>query len=138
MTNFAAYMINSRQVSFTFKSRIGLWLVIIGLVFNACQKGKRPEGVLSPEELSKLMVEMYLAEARISGKNMVKDSAMKYFVPFEEKLKAKHGVSDSTMRITYQYYISHSEELEKIYDSVIDTLSLREQKERTKPTVQNQ
>lgn len=131
-------MINSRQVSFTFKSRVGLWLVIIGLVFNACQKDKRPEGVLSPEELSKLMVEMYLAEARISGKNMVKDSAMKYFVPFEEKLKAKHGVSDSTMRITYQYYISHSEELEKIYDSVIDTLSLREQKERTKPTVQNQ
>lgn len=130
-------MINSRQVSFTFKSRVGLWLVIVGLVFNACQKDKRPEGVLSPEELSKLMVEMYLAEARISGKNMVKDSAMKYFVPFEEKLKAKHGVSDSTMRITYQYYISHAEELEKIYDSVIDTLSLREQKERTKPTVLN-
>jgi len=111
--------------------------VIVGLVFNACQKDKRPEGVLSPEELSKLMVEMYLAEARISGKNMVKDSAMKYFVPFEEKLKVKHGVSDSTMRITYQYYISHSEELEKIYDSVIDTLSLREQKERTKPTFLN-
>lgn len=135
MTNFAAYMINSRQVSFTFKSRVGLWVVVIGLIFNACQKDKRPEGVLSPEELSKLMVEMYLAEARISGKNMVKDSAMKYFVPFEEKLKAKHGVSDSIMRMTYQYYISHSEELEKIYDSVIDTLSLREQKERTKPTV---
>jgi len=130
-------MINSRQVSFTFKSRVGLCLVIVGLVFNACQKDKRPEGVLSPEELSKLMVEMYLAEARISGKNMVKDSAMKYFVPFEEKLKVKHGVSDSTMRITYQYYISHSEELEKIYDSVIDTLSLREQKERTKPTFLN-
>lgn len=137
MTNFAAYMINSRQVSFTFKSRVGLWVVVIGLIFNACQKDKRPEGVLSPEELSKLMVEMYLAEARISGKNMVKDSAMKYFVPFEEKLKAKHGVSDSIMRMTYQYYISHSEELEKIYDSVIDTLSLREQKERTKPTVLN-
>ena len=128
-------MINSRQVSFTFKSRVGLWVVVIGLIFNACQKDKRPEGVLSPEELSKLMVEMYLAEERISGKNMVKDSAMKYFVPFEEKLKAKHGVSDSIMRMTYQYYISHSEELEKIYDSVIDTLSLREQKERTKPTV---
>lgn len=131
-------MINSRQVSFTFKSRVGLWVVVLGLIFNACQKDKRPEGVLSPEELSKLMVDMYLAEARIGGTNMVKDSAMKYFVPFEEKLKAKHGVSDSTMRITYQYYISHAEVLEKIYDSVIDTLSLREQKERTKSTVQNQ
>lgn len=83
------------------------------------------------------MVELYLAEARVTGYNIVRDSAMKYFSPFEEKLKAKHGVSDSTLRKTYQYYIGHSEELEKIYDSVIDTLSLREQKERSKPSTLN-
>lgn len=135
MTNFAAYMINSRQVLFTLKSRVGLWFVVAGLIFSACQKEKRPEGVLSPEELSKLMVELYLAEARIGGQNMAKDTAMKYFIPFEEKLKGRYGVSDSIIRITYQYYISHPEELEKIYDSVIDTLSLREQKERTRPNV---
>ena len=134
MTNFAASMINSRQVLFTLRSRVGLWFVVAGLIFSACQEEKRPEGVLTPEELSKLMVDLYLAEARASGLNIVRDSAMKYFVPFEEKLKAKHGVSDSTLRKTYQYYIGHSEELEKIYDSVIDTLSLREQKERTKPS----
>jgi cAMP phosphodiesterase len=109
--------------------------VVAGLIFSACQKEKRPEGVLSPEELSKLMVELYLAEARIGGQNMAKDTAMKYFIPFEEKLKGRYGVSDSIIRITYQYYISHPEELEKIYDSVIDTLSLREQKERTRPNV---
>lgn len=135
MTNFAAYMINSRQVLFTLRSRVGLWFVVAGLIFSACQKEKRPEGVLSPEELSKLMVELYLAEARIGGQNMAKDTAMKYFIPFEEKLKGRYGVSDSIIRITYQYYISHPEELEKIYDSVIDTLSLREQKERTRPNV---
>jgi cAMP phosphodiesterase len=135
MTNFAAYMINSRQVLFTLKSRVGLWFVVAGLIFSACQKEKRPEGVLSPEELSKLMVELYLAEARIGGQNMARDTAMKYFIPFEEKLKGRYGVSDSIIRITYQYYISHPEELEKIYDSVIDTLSLREQKERTRPYV---
>ena len=135
MTNFAAYMINSRQVLFTWRSRVGLWFVVAGLIFSACQKEKRPEGVLSPEELSKLMVELYLAEARIGGQNMARDTAMKYFIPFEEKLKGRYGVSDSIIRITYQYYISHPEELEKIYDSVIDTLSLREQKERTRPYV---
>ena len=135
MTNFAAYMINSRQVLFTLRSRVGLWFVVAGLIFSACQKEKRPEGVLSPEELSKLMVELYLAEARIGGQNMARDTAMKYFIPFEEKLKGRYGVSDSIIRITYQYYISHPEELEKIYDSVIDTLSLREQKERTRPYV---
>lgn len=35
---------------------------------------------------------------------------------------------DSVVRKTQQYYVDHPEQLEKIYDSVIDTLSLRQQK----------
>ena len=57
---------------------------------------------------------------------------MKYFKPAEQKLLAREGVSDSIMRITYQYYIERPKEFEKIYDSVIDSLSLLEQKEKSK------
>jgi cAMP phosphodiesterase len=135
MTNFAAYMIKSWQLFLRFKFHMGLFFFMSGLLLGACQTEERPEGVLSQEELAKLMVEIYLAEGRMSNLNIVKDSAMKYFIPFEEKLKAKHQISDSTIRITYQYYISHPHELEKIYDSVIDTLSLREQKQKTIPVV---
>lgn len=135
MTNFAAYMIKSWQLFLRFKFHMGLVFFMSGLLLGACQKEERPEGVLSQEELAKLMVEIYLAEGRMSNLNIVKDSAMKYFIPFEEKLIAKHQISDSTIRVTYQYYISHPQELEKIYDSVIDTLSLREQKQKTIPVV---
>jgi len=107
-------------------------LLIIGSLLTGCQKDKRPAGVLSPQELSKIMVDIYLAESRAGGQGMVKDSVMKYFTPFEKKILANAGVSDSTMRITYQYYIDRADEFEKIYDSVIDTLSLREQKARTR------
>jgi hypothetical protein len=131
MTNFAAYM-NHLYALNTFKSRIGLSFLIV-LALSSCQKETRPKDVLAPEELSKLMVDLYLAEARMSGQNIiVKDSALKIFNPFEEKLKLKHGIGDSVLRKSYQYYIGHPEQLEKIYDSVIDTLNLREQKERTK------
>jgi len=133
MTNFAAYMIKRWQVLLQNKIRMGLLLLLTGLILSACNKDERPEGVLSPEELSTLMVDIYLAEGRMSNLNIVKDSAMKYFLPFEGKLKARHQISDTTVRVTYQYYISHPQELEKIYDSVIDTLLLREQKVKTKP-----
>ena len=131
MTNFAAYMSYRRQQIHTIIPRIGLLILTIA-IFLSCQKEKRPVGVLSPKELTKVMMELYLAEARASGQSMIKDSVMKYFKPAEQKLLAREGVSDSIMRITYQYYIERPEEFEKIYDSVIDSLSLREQKEKGK------
>lgn len=130
MTNFAPYMNHSCTLN-TLKCYIGL-VFFIALALSSCQKEKRPADVLAPEELSKLMVDLYLAEARMTGQNIATDSALKFFIPFEEKLKLKHGVGDSIIRKSYQYYVAHPEQLEKIYDSVIDTLSLREQRERTK------
>ncbi len=133
MTNFAAYM----HLLDTMKARVGLIIVIIGLTLSGCQREDRPESVLPPEEISKLMVELYLAEARMSAQAMSRDSAIKYFLPFEEKFLKETGVPDSILRITYQYYTDHPQEFEKIYDSVIDTLSLREQKERTRESKVN-
>jgi hypothetical protein len=66
MSNFAAYMCNRRQSIHTIKSRIGLSFLIV-LALSSCQKETRPKDVLAPEELSKLMVDLYLAEARMSA-----------------------------------------------------------------------
>lgn len=101
--------------------------------FTSCQKETRPPGVLSPEEFSKLLVEVYLAEARMNSTALHRDSAMKLFVAYENKLLQQFELSDSVMLKTQQYYVDHPEQLEKIYDSVIDTLSLRDKKLRTKP-----
>ncbi len=131
MTNFAAYMSYRRQQIRTIIARFGLIVLVIG-IFCSCQKEKRPAGVLSPKELTKVMMELYLAEARASGQAVVKDSVMKYFKPAEQKLLAREGASDSIMRITYQYYIDRPVEFEKIYDAIIDSLSLREQKQKGK------
>jgi len=137
MTNFAAYMINNRHVLDTIKFRVSLIIVMAGLIVNACRQEERPAGVLPPAEISKLMVEFYLAESRMTAQGMVRDTAIKYFFPIEEKILKSYGVPDSTLHATYQYYMEHTEEFEKIYDSVIDTLSLREQMERTKATKVN-
>ncbi len=132
MSNFAAYMCNRRQSIHTIKRPVGLMILIIGSLFGSCQRDNRPVGVLSPPELSKLMVEIYLAEARAAGNGLPRDSAAKYFAPQEQKIFAKAGVSESTIRVTYQYYIDHPQKFEKIYDAVIDSLNLREQKEKTR------
>ena len=105
-----------------------LLCILLFFIASSCGKEKLPDGVLNKEELSALMVKIYLAEARLSVALVPRDSADKLFHPFQEKLLKGRGLSDSVMSKTYQYYLSHPKELELIYDSVIDTLSLREQK----------
>lgn len=110
-----------------------MFVLAVATLAVACQTETRPPGVLSPEEFSKVLVELYLAEARMNSTAIQRDSAMKLFAAYEDKLFSQFNLPDSIVLKTQQYYVDHPQQLEKIYDSVIDTLSLREKKLRTKP-----
>jgi hypothetical protein len=105
-----------------------LVVVISLLSLYSCKKAGRPDDVLSQEELADLMVEFYLAEGKINSLGIQRDSAMKLFLPFEQSVMTKKKVSDETLSRTYKYYLDHPLEFEKVYDAIIDTLSLRETK----------
>lgn len=111
----------------TMNGKVCIGIIFLAVVFS-CQSEQRPTGVLSQEEFSRYLVDIYLAESRLMTTTLPKDSAVKLFVPFEERLLRERGLSDSTVKKTYQYYLAHPQELELIYDAVIDTLNLRQQK----------
>lgn len=98
-----------------------------------CGVEKKPEGLLSHDQMVNLMVNVYLAEARLSTKGISRDSAAKLFAPYEAKLLEDRGLSDSVLRANYSYYLERPKELEIILDAVIDTLSLREQRPDPRP-----
>jgi hypothetical protein len=74
------------------------------------------------------LVDIYLAEARMSQFPMKADSARKIFQAHERNLAERYGVSDSIVRLSYQYYFEHPKEFDRILEAAIDTLSLREQR----------
>ncbi len=100
--------------------------LFLGIV--SCGSPGRPEGVLTQPQLAALIVDVYVAEARLDQLPLQKDSAIRFFIPFEEKLLKSRGVSDSALKETYAYYLANPKELEQVYDSVIDTLVLRDQR----------
>ena len=104
-------------------------LLICFLIVAGCKKEdeKPPIGIMDKKELAAFLVDVYLAEAQLDSRPISKDSAMKLFIPHEEKLLEKWGLKDSTLKVTYQYYMNHPKDMELVFDSVIDTLSLREQ-----------
>jgi len=113
--------------------RRGACFFLFLAVSFSCQKEERPPDIMSHEEMAAVIVDIYLAEARLNGALMVRDSARRVFKPYEDKLMLKNGVKDSVLKKSYLYYLDHASELEKIYDSVIDTLALREQRAKRLP-----
>jgi hypothetical protein len=109
-------------------TRLVLSLVLITCIAGGCEQSKRPPGVLSREEYASLLIDVYLTEAKLSQLPIQQDSAMRLYLAYEPELLSKQGLSDSVVRLTYEYYVNHPKELEQVYAAVVDTLSLREQK----------
>jgi len=109
-------------------SILSLLLTVNFLLLASCAQEKSSDEIIPKEELTQMFIEFYLAEARLNSYSIPRDSALKLFIPFEDKMLKKYGVSDSTLKHTYQYYFDHPIELEKLYETVIDSLSLRERK----------
>lgn len=103
-------------------------LLMLVLMLAQCGDEKKPKGLLTQDQMVSLMVDVYLAEARLSAKGISRDSASKLFAPFEKKLLTQKGLTDSVLKANYTYYLERPKELEIILDAVIDTLSLREQR----------
>src|SRR5258708_37959614 len=129
MSNFDSFkMVSTINLTKGSSWKTILVVVISLLSLYSCKKTGRPDDVLSQEELADLMVEFYLAEGKINTLGIQRDSAMKLFLPFEQSVMTKKKVSDETLSRTYRYYLDHPLEFEKVYDAIIDTLSLRETK----------
>jgi hypothetical protein len=107
---------------------LGLLLVLAVFLPAACGKQEKETPPLTRDEMVSLMMKVYLAEARTSLLPLPKDSSYRLFLAWQDSLMAKQGVQDSTLRRAYGYYLNHPAELEAIYDAIIDSLTLREQR----------
>ena len=127
MSNFESF----KMVSTINLTKGSCWKPVLVLIISAlsvysCKNAGRPADVLSQEEMADLLVEFYIAEGKLNTSPIGRDSAMKLFLPFEQSVMKKRNLSDERLSKTYRYYLDHPVEFEKVYDAVIDTLSLRE------------
>lgn len=114
----------SRAISF-YKGLIFL----IGLtLFIQCTNDKKPAQLMSEAEMTRVLIEVYIDEEKISRLNLNRDSSEKIFELAKPYIFERLGVSDSVFIESYNYYAEHPVELEKIYAVVVDSLNLREQK----------
>lgn len=78
--------------------------------------------------MADLLLEVYLSEAIIGAAPVSRDSALKLFYPREKVILEKRGLTDSVLKVNYQYYLQRPNEMDEILGAVVDSLTLREQR----------
>ena len=96
------------------------------LFLAACSSGKElPEGVLPEQRMVEILIELQIAEAKISNYQADPGVQLALFQDFEARILQEAGVDSTTYKNSYSYYLKDLERLNNIYTAVKDTLEKR-------------
>lgn len=75
------------------------------------------------------MTEVHLLEAKINNVPIVPyDSTQAVYEHYEKLLFQDLGITQDQYERSFNYYVDHPNDFEKIYNAVVDTLMAREKK----------
>ncbi|TAH14760.1 MAG: DUF4296 domain-containing protein [Runella slithyformis] len=108
--------------------------VIHFLFLTACtQEEKVPEGTLSEQKMSQIMVEIHLIEARVSRLSLVSiDSTTLVTEQLKKAMFKKLQVDTAAFNRSYKFYATNPELLQRIYEPVVKHLEKRVKKDDVK------
>ncbi len=108
---------------------LGTLLISFVLVLGCESTDSQPDNLISEQEMAKILVDIHVIEARV---NKMALSNLDTSTLVNERLKLslfKQYKTDSmTFNRSYQFYSTHPDYFERIYEDVIKQLSVREKK----------
>ena len=99
---------------------------LVSLFSCAEEKKKLPAGLLPPAKLTSILADIHIAEAQVENMGLTPDTAKVAFNRLQKEVLKKHGVSKKNFDKTYSYYLNNLNQLDKIYEALVDTLGMRE------------
>jgi hypothetical protein len=111
------------------KMRLTRLIVFLALI-SACREASPP---LAPEKMGRVLLDMHLAEAyaqqipRPEGQiSMRNEDSLKVF---QARILNKHGISESAFRNATNWYTSHPEMLDSVYQNILSEITILAAKE---------
>lgn len=97
------------------------------VILVACSEPEKPEGVIEPEKMTKVMMEIHILEAKMAYVPVAPADAKKdVYYHYEGLLFDSLGITKEEYETSFNYYVDHPSEFEKIYSAVVDSLMQRE------------
>ena len=106
--------------------KLFLAFCFVGLLGCGDKKAKLPAGLLPPDKITSILADIHIAESRVELMHVSPDTANVVFRRLELDIFKKHKVSEPEFTKTYNYYLEHIGALDKVYEGLVDTLTMRE------------
>lgn len=110
------------------------YLFIILLLASACSRKDTeiPPGVLTREEMVRVLIDVHLLEAKIKKLYLPKDSSQVVYNHYEHLLFTDLGITRETYHQSMEFYMDEIGEMKSIYDVVTDSLLARSKSQNIK------
>lgn len=110
-------------------------ILLAGLLFQFCTSpvDPRPADVIPEKKMTDILLDIHIAEARIENMGLPYDTSAVYYQQQQEEIFKKHQVSADKFFKSYDYYVDNISVLDKIYEKVVDSLSVKEMEAVTPP-----
>ncbi|WP_345160107.1 DUF4296 domain-containing protein [Pontibacter saemangeumensis] len=107
-----------------------LFCILFCLCLLSCQQQNedKPENMIPQQKMVRILADIHTAEAQLERNVSYPDTALVMFADQQTDILKKHGVGKQAFKDTYRYYLTHLEEMDKLYEMIVDSLSVRESK----------
>jgi hypothetical protein len=95
---------------------------------------KRPAGLLPESQMVQILADVHIAEARIENHVVYPDTALMMYNIEQKRILLSYGIEEEAFRKTYHYYMNNIRAMDRLYETVLDTLSVREARLRSTDT----
>ena len=101
------------------------WVFLLVLV--GCISDEVEEGYLTEDEMTEVVLDIYLSEARLTFEKIDLDQK-EIWPEYRKILLERHGLTDSVYNENMSYYLTNPKLLDRVYQRVVDSLILYQQK----------
>lgn len=110
-------------------------ILLAGLLIQACTSplDPAPADLIPEKKMTAILVDVHIAESRVESMGLPHDSALVFFQHQQRQIFKKHRVPADQFFRSYDYYVTNVSELDKIYEKVVDSLSVKEVEASTPP-----
>jgi uncharacterized protein YaeQ len=116
-----------------FLSGLILFLTVTVLFSGCANEEKPPKNTLSQDQMVAILTDIHLAEARVNKLQLRSlDSSLMIFNQMKSQIWKKYKVDTLAYRESYSYYMTHPQQMTRIYEKVNKRIELREKNNNIK------
>lgn len=98
------------------------------LILISCSNAEEnqvPENVLNQDQMTKLLIQIHIVESKTISGGLPLDTALVMYKTYYKRIMDSYKLDTATVNRSFKYYSQHPEATNKIYERVVDSLSLR-------------